>query len=263
MSALSRRRLLGAALCLAAAPLLGHAAARGGLEVIELHHRPAEELAPLLRPFLDQDGTLTGAGFKLFVRTSPANLAELRRLVAELDTAPQRLRITVRRDSEASERRRGAAVSGRLPGGGQVEVYDSERQRQSPATQQVQVLEGNWASIHTGTRVPVFEQRLHALGVENTVRYEDVLSGFEVLPRVSGETVTLDIRPERAALNRLGNGAIDVQALTTTVSGKLGEWIDLGGTATRQEDSGSGILYRSEARRAARGDVQVKVERVQ
>ncbi len=143
-----------------------------------------------------------------------------------------------------------------------MRLYDTERQTRSPATQQLQVLEGNWASIQTGSSVPVLEQRLHALGVESRVRYKDVLSGFEVLPRVNGERVTLDIRPQRAALSRLGNGAIDVQALQTTVSGRLGEWIDLGGTATQQEDAGSGILYRSEERAAARGTVQVKVERL-
>ncbi len=44
-------------------------------------HRRAEELIPVLQPLLEQGGALTGQDYKLFVRASSANLAQLRSAV--------------------------------------------------------------------------------------------------------------------------------------------------------------------------------------
>ena len=51
-------------------------------------------------------------------------------------------------------------------------------------------------------------------------------SGFLVTPRVNGAQVVLDIEQQD---ERVANGSIQTQRLTTQVSGPLGEWIRLGG----------------------------------
>jgi type II secretory pathway component GspD/PulD (secretin) len=57
------------------------------LEIIDLQYRLATDLIPVLAPLLDAGGVLTGTDDKLFVRTSPANFAQIREAVARLDRA--------------------------------------------------------------------------------------------------------------------------------------------------------------------------------
>ena len=77
------------AVCMA---LAGVSAARAqSLEIIELRNRPAEQVIPIVQPMLEKGGALSGTGFQLFVRTSPANLAQIRQMVASLDRAARQL----------------------------------------------------------------------------------------------------------------------------------------------------------------------------
>src|SRR5262245_12060034 len=59
----------------------GGSAAAQEMQVIELHHRVADEVIPNLRPLLDPGGVLTGMDSTLFVRTSPENFEQLRQAV--------------------------------------------------------------------------------------------------------------------------------------------------------------------------------------
>lgn len=65
------------------------------LEIITLQHRNVEEILPIVRPLLDKDGVASGMNNQLILRTSPRNIAEIRKLLNSIDTAPRRLRITV------------------------------------------------------------------------------------------------------------------------------------------------------------------------
>ena len=105
----SRRRhlLLGAACAL----VLGGARAQS-IEVIELRHRSAEDLLPLLRPFVETGGAISGQGSQLMVRASPANLGQLRELLATLDRPPRQLLITVRQDRAEERAQDNASTSG-------------------------------------------------------------------------------------------------------------------------------------------------------
>src|SRR5258706_15326332 len=69
------------------------------LEVIALRYRTAEQVIPVLKPLLDRSGTLSGMQNQLIVRTTPANLAELKQVLATLDAQPRQLMITVRQDA--------------------------------------------------------------------------------------------------------------------------------------------------------------------
>ncbi|MGH8708496.1 MAG: secretin N-terminal domain-containing protein, partial [Burkholderiales bacterium] len=79
--------------------------AQASLEVIDLRHTTAEQVLPALRPLLEPGGVLTGQRSQLIVRTSPANLAELRRALEALDAPARRLVISVRFAGEAAEQR--------------------------------------------------------------------------------------------------------------------------------------------------------------
>jgi type II secretory pathway component GspD/PulD (secretin) len=50
------------------------------LEVIDLKYRSAEQIVPMLKPLLAPGGTVSALQNRLIVRTTPQNLAELRKV---------------------------------------------------------------------------------------------------------------------------------------------------------------------------------------
>src|SRR4030095_2692061 len=82
------------------------------LEVITLGYRQADEVMPLLRPLLAPGGTLTGTSNRLIVRTTAANLAELKQVLAVIDSRPRQLVISVRQGAVGEAARDSASVSG-------------------------------------------------------------------------------------------------------------------------------------------------------
>lgn len=265
-------------LCVLMQPVL---AAEPTLEIIPLRHLPAEQAVALVKPFIDKDGALSGRNNQLIVRTTPENLAQIRQMLKTLDVAQRRLLVTVRQDghsdqagSEASLR--GSIKSGdvristhRVPAprdGAEVRIIHSDSLMHDRNTQQIQVLEGNPAFLEIGQSVPVAERSVEGGGIGsrlyNSITYRDVTTGFSVLPRVSGNVVTLEITPQRAAPSAQGGGSIDIAQMHTTVSGKLGEWTDIGGAVQEQGSSASEIVESTRALRNEQRRVLVKVEEV-
>ena len=220
------------------------AAAQNSLEIIGLRHRTAEQVIPVLKPLVEPGGTLSGQGTQLFVRTSPANLAELRRALESIDRPAKRLQISVRFDDSASRSRSGFDVRD----GAEV----SSRSREGRADQTVQALDGGRAMILAGESRPVRQERQYIQtpgGVvsQPTAVVQETASGFEVVPRVIGRNVEVEILQQQAA--RSGT-----QRAASTVSGKLGEWFELGSVAVtgnreRRDLTGARSSQTSETRR--------------
>jgi hypothetical protein len=275
--------LLIAALCVMLAA--GAAIAQMSVEVIALKYRTAEEMIPLLEPMVARGGSLSGVRGQLVVRTTPANLAELRRVLGSVDTAPRRLLISVAHDTAYDASRRGAEISGSLraednlrltiPGstgaardGVHARVYDSRSVDNVRVTQTVQVLEGRSAFIQSGADVPVRERRVVRSVVDgrvvdqlvDDVQYRSANTGFQVTPRIAGDVVTLDVAPQRVSFGQGVPGAADVQRVVSTVSGRLGEWIALAAVSQERTSEREVILGRAGATRSETRSVLVKVE---
>lgn len=234
----------------AAALIAGAAHAQYGLEIVSLRHRTAEQVLPALQPLLEPGGTLIGQGNQLLVRTSPANLAELRRALDAIDRPARRLEISVRFDDSSGASRRALGAGGRVGSDGsriEIRARDSASHSDERVDQRVQVLEGSRALITTGESRPVRERRFiqTPAGVvpQEVTVVQDSLTGFEVVPRVTGSTVQVEI----ASANRTTAGY-------TTASGPLGQWFELGSVAqsSSREERGiasSGRRTTSETRR--------------
>lgn len=244
---MNRRHVIGFALAavLFAAGEALHA--QNTLEIIGLRHRTAEQVLPALQPLVEPGGTLTGRDNQLFVRTSPANLAELRRALEAIDRPARRLQISVRFDDAFDASSRALGASGRIGSGGsnvEIRARDRSSAGQERVDQRVQVLEGSRATIYAGQSRPVRERRFiqtpgGVVSQEITVVQETV-GGFDVVPRLSGSTVQVDI----ASANSY-----------TSASGPLGEWFELAAVAQSASRSSSGIASSagsatSETRRA-------------
>lgn len=222
--------------------------AQNMLEIIPLKHRTVEQVLPVLRPLLEPGGTLSGQSSQLFVRTSARNLAEIRAALAAIDTPARRLLISVRFDEAAESARRGVEAGGRISNRGDsridVRIEDSRSARDERMDQRMQVLEGGQAFISTG------ESRL----------FGEAATGFAVVPRISGSSVFLEIAEQKENFAR--GGAIQAQRAGSTVSGRLGEWIELGAASDSTARAGSGVLSSQERTTVGSRRIWVRVEEV-
>jgi hypothetical protein len=199
---------------------IGMAWAQASLEVIDLRHTTAEQVLPALRPLLEPGGVLTGQRSQLIVRTSPANLAELRRALETLDAPARRLVIAVRFAGESSAERSELAVGVR---GSRIEAR-ARQERSAGAErvdQRIQVLEGRRAHIATGASRP--------LELRDGTLIQDIATGFDVIPRLAGDTVLLEIAPQRAVAGSVVRGSVQVQRASSVIRAQLGEWVELAG----------------------------------
>ncbi|MBX3646155.1 MAG: hypothetical protein KF766_00590 [Rhodocyclaceae bacterium] len=268
--------------------LAGAAQAQQQLEIINLKSRTADQVLPQLRPFIEPGGALSGMNNQIFIRASDANRRQIKELLAALDRPPRRLLISVRQDADSTATARGGEVSGSvgsdrvriesrrtIVGGAGVtvrsgddvlrgQVYDSRSAGSERVSQQVQVVEGGRAYINVGTSVPVpLRQVVLTPGgaiVSDTVVYRDLGTGFTAEPQLSGDLVTLTISPTHDTPGSAGPGSANVQRLTTTVSARLGEWMQIGGSVQEESSDRDGALRYSTRRGGSGRTVQLKVE---
>lgn len=219
------------------------------LETLTLRHRTADQIMPVLQPLLDPGGSLAGAGNKLFVRTSARNLADLRRVLDSLDQPLRRLMISVRHGGELVGQAGGAELAGRVGTGGAevgARAYSSRSSREENLVQQVQTVEGARAFINVGQSLPLPLQQvvLTPAGavVSRTVVFQELGTGFHAEPRLAGDRVTLDISPRHDTPGPVP-GSANLQRLSTTVSGRLGEWLPLGGSVQDTAGEQAGTVH--------------------
>lgn len=231
------------------------------LEIIPLKHRLVNDIVPILQPLVVEGGSLSGMNNQLIIRTTEQNLQELLKALTAIDKPLRSLKITVRFDEHASHQDRGHGVDG---------YYDTRNARittTTPSQHQgssvtikgsngalryrnwstdshndddnvyfVRTVEGQAAWINIGQVIPLANRSvyLHPYGVDvyDSVEYKDISSGFYVEPRLSGQQVTLEISPRQSKVSDTHSGRIDIQEAQMTVTGKIGEWIDLGGVST-------------------------------
>jgi type II secretory pathway component GspD/PulD (secretin) len=222
-----------------------------GLEIIDLRHRSADALLPQLMPFVEPGGALSGMNGKLFLRASSRNQADIKALVASLDTPLRRLMISVRQEGADSDSERGAGVSARVKVGaggaaisGRGHLTQSDSRNRRDTLQQVQTIDGGRAAIMVGQSyfLPLRQVVMTPAGVvvaESLVQ-RDLGTGFVAIPRLNGDRVTLEISPRDDTPGPVP-GSVNVQRLLTTVSGRLGEWLELGGSTGEQSGSTVGI----------------------
>lgn len=252
------------------------------LQVIELRHRLADELIPVLQPLLEPGAALTGMDSMLFVRTSAANLEQLRAAVAQLDRKPRQLLVTVgqgtvERASASSVRGSATVGSGdvqvgvnRPPAddtGVAVAIAQGSQRADLHDVSTVRVLEGSETYIAVGQSAPVTTTQVipgrGGPAVVQSTDYRDASTGFYATARVNGDVVTLELSPRQQRWRDApAGGRIETAAVTTQVSGRLGEWIAIGGSESTSRSEGDGLLTTSRHREASRYSAWVKVEEV-
>ena len=250
------------------------------IEVIQLHSRSYEEILPVIQPFVGSDGTVTGLGSSLVIKAAPARVSKIKRLLSELDRPPKRLRITIGKGEDRVRSSSGYRASADIKVGNSqisinspgvpvdssrayVRLHDRSSNTVQTSQQFVQAMEGQPAWISSGLRVPLqTTERYYGGGIpyqRSTTQLHDVTRGFYVVPRVNGDSVTLEIAQHDDKPGRR-YGVIDTQRIDTVVHGRLGEWINLGGLESTRSDHQGGIGRSVNSQGGQLQGIQVKVD---
>jgi type II secretory pathway component GspD/PulD (secretin) len=270
---------------------LAPARAENEIEIIQLKHRTADEVIPIIRPLLGPNDALSGTDYRLILRTSEKNRKEIDRVLAQIDVAPRRLRITVKQAVVIDRATTSHEVSGevRLGSEGRLRVpptstgdnkglviggpkpedprYQTKRittASRDENAQTVTTMDGQRTYIRIGQSVPHVKKILalarNQVIITQGVELQNVTTGFEVLPRVEGQNIRLEIVPQLSTLENPATGLARFQELATTVTVKFGEWFDLGEIATANDEIQRVILESGVARSGERRTVLLKVE---
>jgi hypothetical protein len=221
-------------------------AAEDAVEILPLRYRTADEVLPVLQPLVEGHGAITGSGTQIFVRASPERIAQVKRLLATLDTRPLDLWITVR---QAADRERTGTFGG---------VTRRENVRQG-----VRGLDGRPAEILIAREVAVHGREavitLGGLAIVDDVWFQTLGTGFSVVPRVLPDGFSLDIVTRHAPG---GSPAGTEHELRTSVAGSLGEWIEIGHVLEEHSRRRSGLLIERRREERREHSVQVRVETI-
>jgi len=258
--------------------LLASVAQAASLTTLQLRNRTAAEVIPIIEPMLEPGDVVTGHGYKIFLRASARTVSDVKQMIDALDTASKMLQISVFQGSRqtleslslsGSLRIEGDDASvgvGGSSGSGAGSInYDngstsasvnasSERlSRQSSPVHHVRVAEGNEAFIQTGDQVP------YIAGDDGTV-FHNVTSGFYVLPRIHGDSVTLEVSPFKNSLGTARSGNIETQSTNTTLSGRIGEWLQVGGVSEHSSYTQSGTANYSSGSNKHRDRIWIRAD---
>lgn len=243
------------------------------MEIIELRSRTVDEVLPVLLPLVEPGGTLTGMNNQLFLKASAGNRADIKRALAAIDAPQRRLIIRVATDRQSEDSARGARGRGEVVLGSRsaaaeirASVWDTRSARNESAAQMVQTVDGGQAFIRVGRSLAVpLRQVVVGPGgavVSDSVVFRDLGSGFYATPRVNGQRVTLEISQQAERQDFRQPGGIESQRLSTTVNGRLGEWIELGGTGRQASGQQGGFSVGTADVRDNRS-IWLKVEEVE
>ena len=185
------------------------------VEVFTLKHRQAEDMIPLIQPMLSKGDAISGSGNKLIVRAR--HMGDIKKLVARLDKVQAILKITVYQ---------GVGTEG--------PPDDDSYSTDSGHASYVRTVEGSPAYIRVGRTVQENNAVFYGpYGSGASAVTRAVTSGFYVLAHLNGDKVSLDVSP---MLDHPAADAVDLTRLSTKIEGKLGEWMEIGGSGQIMEN---------------------------
>ncbi|MFM8454241.1 MAG: hypothetical protein ACKOAD_04620, partial [Gammaproteobacteria bacterium] len=184
------------------------------------------------------------------------NYEQIKSLLENLDKAPVQLIIYVKRASNQTNQN---IIAG--------------TQRQDTGIQKIQVLSGNTAYIDTSLEVPVVTQLAPQVNIQlgsrepsnqsqgYTQEYKKIPSGLVIKPILNANnSVSIQIMPQASQYNS-NTGQIKTQALQTSLQIPLGEWLEITGTESSQNQTGLGLSLGTQSRGIEEQAIWIKIER--
>lgn len=226
------------------------------LEIISLQHRPANEIIPVLKPLLIKDGSISGENFTIFIQTSDDNLQQLKSLLPVLDIQYRLLRISMMQETPQMMKRYGYLVDDKNKKSNTM-IYSTQRKQNNPNQQIIQVTEGQWATLQTGTSIPSLSRTTNHDGtVTESIQYSTVLTRLKIHPVIKGKKLNIEIQSQTGNNNNIQ----DMPVIKSRVSGELGEWIALGGIVSKQTKTASRYSFTTQRSSNTAQQLFIKIE---
>ena len=261
------------------------------IEIIPMKNRMVEEVIPIIKPLVVKGGTVTGMNNQLIVKTTPSNIQLIKSILIQIDNAPRKLLISVTRNNNnkfSNEEggfsikydskninitspdtgEKGIIIQNKNDDGNVIRYRKSHEETETRENNifYVNTLEGNPAFINTGQLIPIRNQTTVVTSgtvvVQDNIEYRNVSSGFYITPKLRGNNVVLTVSPHFAQLNQNEKSAINVQNIDTTVHGKLGEWISLGGIDQSLRASDKRNLINKNQYNEEKSSILIKVDEI-
>lgn len=252
----------------------------GSIATIQLQSRPAEEVIPIVEPMLAHGDAISGRGFNIFLRSSPDTLAQVKDMIETIDIPAKVLQISVYQGSTQGLSKLDIGGSVQIESGdasadigtgrndygdagsgityrtnkGSANLYGISTQTRlnDNPIHQIRVNEGNEAYIETGAEIPYFSSAhwIFPRRAVGAIDYKDVVTGFYVRPRIHGDSITLQVSPFMNAKSDADGGSIETQSAYTSISGRIGEWLLIGGVTEQlnRTQSSTGGRYSTQIR---------------
>ncbi len=263
------------------------------ITTIKLSNRPAEEIIPIVKPMLGSDDAITGQGYKIFLRSSPQTLAQVKEMIDALDIAAKTLQISVFQGStrglsalgigggiqvesgdagidigtraNKNGERGGSITYSTNNGSGNINSTTTRMRLEDNPIHQIRVTEGTEAYIETGEQVPYFSGNnwIVPKAVVGGIEYKNVTTGFYVLPRIHGDNVTLQVSPFKNSQGNTRGGNIETQNANTILTGRVGEWLLIGGVTEQLKREQSGTASYSSTQSRNNASIWIKADLVQ
>jgi len=241
-------------------------------EVIQLQHRTAAELLPVISSLMEPYERATEWGYQLIVQADDKKIQEIKQLIEQIDTPARRLLISVDTQGSSISRDSQFAAQGRIKGkqadvvigdGGsnRVEIKRYSNQGRESGVRSVQTLEGSAALIQTGQEIQQQHWALDQQGQpQQQISQRNLTQGFYVTATVQGDRVTLELNNQNDRLNPQQQHITETQSTSTRISGRINEWISVSSIDGQQNSNSRDTLARSKAYSSSNNELRIKVE---
>lgn len=224
--------------------------------IFQLSNRPAEATVEMVRPLLSPNGTVMAETRlqKLIVRDFPDRLAEVEKLLAEIDQPAPQVRIHVAMSGVSPTRGHNAGVA--VHGNVKHPTVDLTAQAHSGASavdsqQNLVVMSGERGVITMArdlvTIDPYFQFASQRGLLAPNLIVQSVSTGFAVEPVVVGDVVRMTITPWLGFIGPSGRSEVMLDEASSTVALKSGQEMTIASGSSRQEFQGAayGLIFGS------------------
>ncbi|MBN47717.1 MULTISPECIES: secretin N-terminal domain-containing protein [unclassified Methylophaga] len=225
------------------------------IRTIQLQHRLAAEILPMIEPMIDNYTTINGHDNLLIIKSSSQSFNEIEQLVKQLDSRVQSLTVTVLRTQQQINDERFSNdqlnIDLENPKNSSLEInrWSTKNSRERDQQYQARGIAGQPIDIQMGRAVADNQQQLifyphGGIAVQESTQYIQLDNGFQARVNILGnQQARVDIFPLFSEMHR--NGDITSTSLLTTVNGPVNQWILIGQIGEQQRQQQNAKTYRS------------------
>lgn len=241
------------------------------MKFIPVYHQSPQSIVEKIKPFLGEGDVAIAGHNEIILRTNSNKADDLLTLIKKLDKAAHRLMVLVNRDGQFNLDKRGyqAEIINKITThskpslSGHAKIYSTQDATKDNSTDKIMVLDGYPAFIETGVNEPTPVIQLHQYGehshITGSTQYRRASKGFYVTPRLSKNSVILEIAPWKEDPLSKNPTSAAYSRVSTVVRGKLDTWIALAGVNESDTNSTSNVLGKHYTTTSKSNTIWVKV----